>query len=81
MAIKSNVNFNGIILNDMYIKINRIINSKPNIEVLLDLYSIVDGNKGELIQKKTMSIEKNEKIIKNTYKELKEQIFQDGIDI
>jgi len=81
MAIKSDVNFRGIILNDMYIKIEKIINSTPEIEVSVSFYSIVDGKKDQFIQRQSISLDNNKEIIALAYNSLKSQFFKNGIQI
>jgi len=81
MAIKTNVSFKGITVNDMYVKLEKIVNSGPNIELQVGLYSIVDGEKGELVERKSYDIDNTKLILKQAYDALKTQIFPESEDL
>jgi len=81
MAIKSDVSFKGITVNDSYIKLEKIVNAGPNIQLQVGIYSIVDGEKGELIERLPYEIENTKSILDQAYQALKTQIFTESTDI
>ena len=81
MAIKANVSFKGMLLSDVYVRVDKIVNVGGKIKVQAELYSIVEDEKHEIVFRETYTLANTENgIMTEVYKQLKKQFFPEAVD-